>query len=254
VRKAAATLVERNLVRLRIGEATGHHHPNRQSIRIGIQYDIGAWHLNFSEDVTSQDAIVFPFRRGSLQLVASKVDHGRLDKKSPTWKRVCTSFLQGREVDQQQENRIERDAQVLVETHPVDQVLIMLRHFGARIPTLSLLASSWRHYQELFEEETMRVDLQGARKKHIELDNLLRKDVEELLDKREDLSLSEEERTVLEILSNHNHPRRQLFWAYQTRSRYPNLNEFFDRNIEIMLPITSTGHVIKKKPHQDTKI
>ena len=254
IHKAGTTLGERNLIKIRHGDSNGHQPPGRQSICVGIQYDISAWHLNFEADVTSQDAIVFPFRRGALQLVAKpKKEPVVGDKKKPTWKRVIDSYRKERDIDDNSIDRIERDARILVDTHPVDQVLIMLRHFGRRIPTLSLLASSWRHYQELFEEETMRVDMQGARKKHIELDNQLRKDVEEMLGRIVELALSDEEKTVLEILSNHNHPRRQLFWAFQTRSRYPNLKEFFTRNASIMLPITSTGHVMKKKPHQDSK-
>ena len=73
----------------------------------------------------------------------------------------------------------------------------------------------------------------------------------EVILKKSVLKLNDEEVTVLEILFNHRHPRRQLFWAYQTRSRYPNLKQFFEDNSFLMLPVTSSGAIVKKRPHQD---
>jgi hypothetical protein len=133
---------------------------------------------------------------------------------------------------------------MLVDTHPVDQILLMLRHFGARIPTLSLLASSWQHYQEIFEDETQKVDMLGARQKHLELDDKVRQQAQALLENNAELT--EEERTVLNILIRHRHPRRQLFWAYQLRSRYTNLASFFADNVGLMLSVTSSGAVVKR--------
>jgi frataxin-like iron-binding protein CyaY len=144
---------------------------------------------------------------------------------------------------------VEESARVLVDTHPVDQILLMIRHFSLRIPTLSLLASSWQHYQEKFEDETHKVDLLDARQKHIELDLQLRDAAKHVMERAEDLELTEEERTVLQIIIKHQHPRRQLFWAYQTKSRYPNLSAFFADNAPIMLPVTSSGTVVKKSNH-----
>src|SRR5690606_27213219 len=80
-----------------------------------------------------------------------------------TWDRVVRSFCQGRSLDDHEIEAAEETARILVDTHPVDQVLLMVRHFGHRIPTLSLLASSWQHYQEIFEAETQKVDLMEAR-------------------------------------------------------------------------------------------
>jgi hypothetical protein len=121
----------------------------------------------------------------------------------------------------------------------------MIRHFGLRIPTLSLLASSWQHYQDIFEHETQKVDMMGARQKHQEMDTKLRTQAETLL-ASEDQGLTEEERGVLNILLRHRHPRRQLFWAYQLRSRYPGLTSFFADNVGLMLSVTSGGTVVKK--------
>lgn len=243
----------RNIIRVKRQENTPVT-PDRPSLRIGIQWEISQWALNFESDITSHDAVVFPFRRGNnLHLIEMpEKSDAIITKVQPTWKRVFNEFAEDRRLEEEELRQAERDSRILVETHPVDQVLLMLRHFQHRIPTLSLLASSWQHYQEVFESETQKVDLMGARQKHLEQDDYLRKIVHSTLEKREELSLSEEEVNVLEILNSHRHPRRQLFWAYQSRSRYPNLKGFFSENSRIMLPVTSNGIVIKKRPHQDS--
>jgi hypothetical protein len=196
------------------------------------------------------DAVVFPFRRqgASANLMVFDGEKGkRKDKVEPeTWQRVLESFEKGRQLNELELRQAREAAQVLVETHPVDQVLLMLRHFRQRIPTLSLLASSWLHYQEIYESENQKVDLLDARQKHLDLDQKVQDQVHTLLSKREDLKLSEEEVTVLEILSRHRHPRRQLFWAYQLRSRYPNLQGFFADNVDLMLGVTTSGMVVKR--------
>lgn len=256
VRDAINHLAERFIITIKVGDhsQTVSH---RQSIRIGVQFDIKEWLLDFDEDVTSHDAIVFPFRRGeNLHLVAaSEQTEGHLGtkitKSLPTWKRVFNEYSGSKNLNEREITKAEADAKILVDTHPVDQVLLMLRHFNERIPTLSLLASSWQHYQEVFEEETQKVDLMGARQKHIELDEKFREAVSQCLEERDKLGLASEEVTVLEILCNHRHPRRQLFWAYQSRGRYPNLRNFFEEYAKLMLPVTSTGIVFKKRPHQD---
>ena len=51
---------------------------------------------------------------------------------------------------------------------------------------------------------------------------------------------------MLNILIRHRHPRRQLFWAYQLRSRYTNLSSFFADNVALMLSVTSSGTVVKR--------
>jgi len=249
---AITSLAEHNMIDIRFGEA--HHPADRRSLSIGVQYDISRWHLKFDKEITSQDAIVFPFRRDTgLQLINSPeiAEKPSIRHPSPTWRRIYDAFQEGRDLTDRELNRAQRDAQILTDTHPVDQVLLMLRHFGDRIPTLSLLASSWQHFHTLFEEETEKVDLNEARHKHHELDHRLRDAVEILLKQKSSLDLTEEEITVLEILFKHRHPRRQLFWAYQTRSRYTNLKDFFEENSYLMLPVTSTGAIVKKKPHMD---
>ena len=230
---------------------------HRQSMRIGVQFDTKEWILDFDEDVNSHDAIVFPFKRGlNIHLVglpesANPTSGTKITKSLPTWKRVFQEYSSYTTLGEKELKKAEADSKILVETHPVDQVLLMLKHFEDRIPTLSLLASSWQHYQEVFEEETSKVDLLGARQKHIEFDERLREAVAQTLEQKEELDLDPEEIGVLEILFSHRHPRRQLFWAYQSRSRYPKLSEFFGKCSKHMLPVTTKGTIFKKKPHQD---
>jgi len=245
IRQALDSLSQRRIIRLRYGQP--HVNPDIDSMRIGMQFDTSKWILDFEPDVTSEDAIVFPFRRAgqtNLQLCNNDKNNNHKGKPIPTWQRVLDSFLQGRNLDNEEMTRAEDIAKILVETHHVDQVLLMIRHFGGRIPTLSLLASSWQHYLEVFDEETHKVDLLDARQKHLEFDEKLREQSRLALEKATDLNLTDEERDVLHILISHRHPRRQLFWAYQSRSRYPHLSSFFADNAALMIAVTSGGKVL----------
>jgi hypothetical protein len=249
LRATLGELAGKNIIRLHYGDTTTNG--DSASLRVGMQYDMSKWILAYDVEATSQDAIVFPFRRqGTTNLLVvegQKKDPRakRSESEQSTWQRVLESFVQLRSLDDDELEQATAAAKILVEVHPVDQVLLMLRHFGLRIPTLSLLASSWQHYQEIFEAETQKVDMLGARQKHQELDQKLRGQAEALLAKT-DKELSEEERTVLQILVKHRHPRRQLFWAYQLRSRYPALSSFFADNVSLMLSVTTGGAVVKK--------
>ncbi len=255
VQQAMENLTKRRLIQVKVHEAQAVP-KERQSVRIGIQYDIHLWQLTFDNDVTSHDAVLFPFKREPNVLYLQSRDQSditpTIKHPTPTWKRILDAYLEGRDgLNDQEVQNAERDAHILVDTHAVDQVLLMLRHFGQRIPTLSLLASAWQHYQTLFEEETDKVDILEARHKHSEMDHRLRDAVELLLQQKGELQLNADEIDILDMLYNHRHPRRQLFWAYQTRGRYPNLKDFFEQNSFLMLPVTSSGTVFKKRPHQD---
>lgn len=249
VRKAIDQLATRNIIKVKYG--TPHLNPDKDSLRIGLQFDVSGWILDFQNDVTAKDAIVFPFRRSGqshLQILPPREEPFKSEKSNATWKRILEAFAKEKDIDESDALLNEVAAKMLVETHPVDQVLLMIRHFASRIPTLSLLASSWQHFQELFEEETQKIDILDARQKHLELDEKLRNAAVALLhDEKLAKEFSEEERTVLDILAKHRHPRRQLFWAYQTRSRYPNLVAFFSENSSLMLAVTTGGKVLPRK-------
>ncbi|MBM4251355.1 MAG: hypothetical protein FJ146_05255 [Deltaproteobacteria bacterium] len=251
LRTTLSELATKHIIKIHYGDLNANG--DSTSASVGLQYDVSKWVLTYDVQATSHDAIVFPFRRtgsAALQVLEGQKRDPRSSKRAEgegnhTWQRVIESFIQNRSLDDDELEQVEAAAKILVEVHPVDQVLLMLRHFNLRIPTLSLLASSWQHYQEIFESETQKVDMLGARQKHQELDQKLRDQGEALLAEAQS-ALTEEERTVLQILVKHRHPRRQLFWAYQLRSRYPNLASFFADNASLMLPVTTGGAVVKR--------
>ena len=226
----------------------------RQSIRVSIQYNTSNWQLDFDKGLTSQDAIVYPFRIDSkLKLVDDGPrpypdKNSRDQSKIAGWKQVFEVFCTDRILSATDRDKAEEDAKILVETHPPGLVILLVKHFSNRIQNLSLLASSWQHYQTLFTEETEQIDLDDVRKKHHEAERKLRYSAVKCLDQQKELNLTEEEVAVLNILNNHRHPRRQLFWAYKSRFRYPGLIDFFESNLPLMLPVTTTGNVCSKKP------
>ncbi len=251
IRHAIEQLHNRNIIKLKYG--TPHANPDIDSLRIGMQFNLNDWHLDFEKDVTHNDAVVFPFRRHDQQnLIVCADEEPNTEQENQTWERVLKAFIEERVLEDDELKYLENSAKTLVETHPVDQVLLMVRHFQKRIPTLSLLASSWQHYQELFESETQKVNFSEARQKHHELENKLRTAATELIKSESYTHLSEEEKTVLDVLVKHRHPRRQLFWAYQTRSRYPNLSDFFNDNSKYMIAVTSSGKVLTKTTGLET--
>ena len=249
IHKALVNLSDRGIIR--IGYSDSSYASKRPSFCLSFHFDVSRWQLDSGTAATSSDAVIFPFRRHghtTLQVLDGQKRnvHGDREAQFQTWRRVFDSFLRNRDLSEEESIRAEEAAKILTETHAVDQILLLIRHFNHRIPTLSLLGSNWQHYQELFEREVQRVDLSDARAKHGELDERLRRSAEETIGKKIELELNEEEMTVLQILKGHRHPRRQLFWAYQLRSRYPNLANFFTVNLGLMLPVTTLGTVVKR--------
>lgn len=251
VRAAIDNLDRLKIVKIRYGSS--HRDPNKDSMRIGLQTEVAKWELSLEKPLSTNDALIFPFHRkgkSGLQLFTSpkkKSSKSRKDKKGEaTWKRVMESFLSNRVLANEDLEKAKEAAQVLVETHAVDQILILIRHFGSRIPSLSLLASSWFQYWEVFEEENQKVDLVTAKRKHFELDEELRRAARSEIKKASEKDFSEEELGVLDIFLEHNHPRRQLFWAFQARSRYPKLQDFFKKHSKLMLQVSSSGKIVKK--------
>ena len=165
VRESLEELSARRIVETKYKNANHPH--ERLSMKVKVNYNLSTWAQTFSEDVDSTDAIVFPFRREQAIKLVHSNNQKEVDPNTPTiihtektWERVFNAFKQGRDVDEDSYEGIKADARILIQTHPVDQVLLVLRHFGDRIPTLSLLASSWQHYQHIFQEETQRLILQ----------------------------------------------------------------------------------------------
>lgn len=254
VRQAIEELEARHIIKSRYGDGT--QAPKFQSLSLGLQWDLSRWKLGLKEVPSHHEAVILPFRRGfpKLSVVEGKRHDDHSDRPlihkphsdEDTTQRIIDAFSRGRDLDEHERKINKQVAEALGAAHPVDQILVMIRHFDHRIPTLSLLASNWDHYVEQYENEHQKLDLFGQRQKQHELDQKVREAAQHALERREQLDLSEEETQVLDLLANHRHPRRQLFWAYQMRIRYPKLNGFFTETHSLMLPITQSGTVVKR--------
>jgi hypothetical protein len=257
VREAIDGLVTRNIVKAHYGDGT--QKPTLQSVSLSIKWDIARWNLMNQEEHSKHknhhEAIIFQFSKSPQWEVieGSKSSHDRHSQTwnkekngdIETWHRIVEVFSRSRNLDDAEISSTEDVARILIQAHPVDQIVLMIRHFGLRIPTLSLLASNWDHFNELYEQEHQNLDLFEFRQKQVELDQKARDAAQNYLIQHKDQNLSEEEIQILELLTTHRHPRRQLFWAHQQRIRYPKLKKFFEDTHDLMLPITQNGQVVK---------
>lgn len=242
---ALYSLSDMNVIKMSFSDTNTSHHEH-SSMRLCLNLEPKKWILGSQKDM-AKDAIVFPFKRFRLKDVNAKPEgeekkHSKSD--DATWERIVECFVRNRHLDDDELKTTEKWARTLIETHPVDQILLLINYFGQRIPTLSLLASTWAHFQETYLEEHHNIDLLGARKKHQELDEKLRTIIEKHIDETEEIP--DDDLQILEMLKNHKHPRRQLYWAYQARAKYPSLSGFFDSTKEMMLAVTSSGAIHKK--------
>ena len=248
-------LADRNMIKI-FSKNIKNIESSPNSIRVGFHFNMESWKLSTKTDFNFQEAIIYPFsknKQSHLEVIAKTILANEQKSRSiQTWKRVLDTFLSYREIDRKHLVENEKYSKILVETHPVDQIIFLLRYFKDRILSLSLLASNWEHFQELYEVETQKIDLIEAKKKHNELDNQLKYNASNWIDNAEKLKLSNQEINVLKLLVRHRYPRRQLFWAYQARSRYVNLHKFFEDNSELMLAITSSGSIVKKQNPKNT--
>ena len=253
VRQTIEDLHARHFIKSRYGNGTAA--PNMQSLSLQIQWDIERWKLGVKETPSHNEAIILPFRRAITRLAALEGRHidssspkenlGRSDAHLDTSERIVEAFNNGRELDDRDLQKTKEVSAVLIAAHPIDQILLLIRHFGRRIPTLSILASNWAQYAQQFEDEHMTLDFVGLRQKQHDLDQKVRDASLKALDRRDVTDLSDEESNVLNVLAYHRHPRRQLFWAFQMRNRYPKLADFFKDTHSLMLPITEGDKVVK---------
>jgi hypothetical protein len=258
VQQAIEELEGRHIIKSRYGD--GRQTPKLQSLSLSIQWDMAKWKLGLKESPSHHEAVILPFKKGFPKLSVVEGRRGDAHNDRPiihralsdddTTKRIIEAFTRGRELDAHEETTNLEVAVTLASAHPVDQILVMIRHFNTRIPSLSLLASNWDQYAELYEDEHQRLDLFGQRQKQFELDQKVRDAAQAAIERRTDLDLSEEEVQLLDLLANHRHPRRQLFWAYQMRIRYPKLSVFFSDTHNLMLPITQSGTVVRMPSDQ----
>lgn len=248
LREALLSLVDKNMIRLLPGTS------NADSIRISFEFEVNHWIIRQTQDLTPRDALIFPFKSKSGAGKKVIIHKAEDSAETEAWEVILNEYAREHEPSTLDLATEVKAAHVLTETHPLNQVLIVLRYFGKRIKSLSLLASSWQHFQELFESENHKVDLDDARKKHHLLDEQLRNYAREHLSKAAQHDLSEDEIAVLKVIVYHQHPRRQLYWAYQFHDRYPKLQNFFINNAGLMLSVTTHGTIVKKtKPDKRDK-
>jgi len=236
------SLSNKHIIKVKVRERT-HAQNDRASMILSINFETSKW-LIPNVEKGENDARIYPFRRGRFHSIKGGNVRPEDLTDHETTERILKTFTKGRHLDDHEISEAALTATKLVENHPVDQVMLILRHFDLRIPTLSLLASNWQHFQELYVQETQNIDLMEARQKHLEMDSLLKERCEFFLQTKQ---ISEEEKNILEILKVHRHPRRQLFWAFQSRSLYPGLSDFFTENSGLMLGITTSGSIIKNR-------
>lgn len=236
LKKALIFLKDKKMIRMLPGDSSA------DSVKISFEFEVPLWKI---EELTHHDALVFPFLSNKRKLEKSAAKK-KEDSQKPSWNQILEAYLDIQGNDTVEVEVESKAAHVLADTHPTDQVLLFLKHFGKRIKTLSLLASSWQHFQETYESETQKIDIEDARKKHHALDEQLRNLAKENLLKAPQMNLTEDEIAVLKVIIYHQHPRRQLYWAYKFHDRYPNLENFFSSNTKLMLSITTHGTVVKK--------
>ena len=249
--QALQILRNKSMIAFRYGKSTSNN--VAPSLSIGFQFDIAKWKLETASQSTHQDAIVYPFARdshGSLLFVPPVEDFApaSVEKKTPSWKVLSDLFQDIHTMPPEQQGQTDREAHLITKSHPVEQALLLVRHFRTRIPSLALLAGSWQHYVESYESETQKIDLFEAKDRHVQIEQALRDSATRWMQEAHDLSADEKE--VLRVIISHPHPRRQLFWAYQLRMQYPKLQAFFQDNVDKMLAITSAGMPIKRLPSE----
>jgi len=257
IRSAIVSLLDKKMIRCHYRDKRSLHKKN-QSFHIEMAFDTDEWEIKTQLLSDTKEALIYPFRRSvdkRLEVLKGQridrvpfYDKSSLNEEKLTLDccRVIDAFKHDRHLSIEQLEETGDIAKILVKTYPIDEILLIIHHFSKKIPTLSLLASSWQHYYELFESETQKIDLLEARKRHLELDEELQKQALEQIKNSQKATLSEEEIGILSLLTTHRYPRRQLFWAYQARTQYPNLLQFFRDNEKFMIPVTSTGKIAVK--------
>lgn len=144
-------------------------------------------------------------------------------------------------------------ALLLVESHPAEQVMSLILHFGGEIPSLGMLAGAWLHYSEKFNHTHTEVnDFEAYRKKHRAAEKKLRMLAQAELKRSQahKLLLNADEELLLHIFVRHQQPRRQLYWALQARDRYPHLQDFFASLSDIALPPEPHKKPLLGGPHK----
>jgi hypothetical protein len=242
VKESLLSLEEKNIIKIRYVE-NANPRIEEHSFVLGLEMDIRKWKVQSSKYQTVVEAIVYPLSRKNSSHLES-IHSAEIDKEDKIEK-VVSTFCKGRTLLEKKKQETRKAASDLIEMYPLEGIVLILEHFSRRIKSLGFLVSSWQHFEELYEQETQQVSFTQAKFKHLEKERILKQNIKKILENSN--SLSKDEIEVLNIIANHKHPRRQLFWAYRVKHKYKGLSDFFSENSHLMLAVTTSGHVLKKK-------
>lgn len=176
--------------------------------------------------LSSQEALVFPKKIDiSIKHKKSKDNKSTLDIEIKKILKIFEKY-QKNKINVTKESSF---ARLLLENHPIDQIIALIHFFSKEIPSLSMLAGAWFHYLNIYREETTEVDdLNAFRKKHLNFDEKIRALASSELKKiqKEKKIITPDEELLLHILIRHDQPRKQLYWALKAKERYPGLTLF----------------------------
>lgn len=180
-------------------------------------------------DENSLDALSYPLERGSG--ASEPAGEGEETGRKTQLEDIVEAFMADHpEADRGKERVF---AETLLAQHDGDLVLHMVQTFGRELSSLGLLIGAWLHFSQKFvalqsDEQMARLD--DYRRQNEAQERNLRRSARRLLDKAASespaLVLSSHELTLLHVLSEHAHPRKQLYWALKMRHRYPELTQF----------------------------
>lgn len=214
---------------------------NKKRTQIGDAHNI--------HPMPSHDALVFPAQRIGNHKLQALAGGKEKQNKTPQINseekllndalQIYDAFLNQKSQGTHNPDKEKSYAHLLVESHPVEQILALIQHFGAEIPSLGMLAGAWLHYSEKFHKlNAATSDLQNYRKKHFTDDKKLRNLSQAELKRGAagKVLLTDDEQLLLQIFVRHENPRRQLYWALQAKERYPHLDDFFVACKDLAIP------------------
>jgi hypothetical protein len=163
-------------------------------------------------------------------LVPSQKENPQEPKNSDGIQKIVQLFTENKkiEIDFNKETKY---AKVLLEHHPFEQIVSLIKIFSHEFSSLSVLAGAWLHYMGKYRLAFSDVnDLNEFRKKHEIFDAKIRNLAYFELKKiqKENKQISADEKLLLHILMRHDQPRKQLYWALKAKDRYPALNLFLE--------------------------
>ncbi len=161
LRRAILSLSNRHMIQVQEKSTPD----DSEAFVVTLQLQQQNWVIRTSDRVGPRDAVVYSFthrQRGgddASLLSATTTDplpakpwRHQQDKDSALspWKQLLNAFLESHEIEVEDLDREGFYAKSLIERHPVEQLVGLVRHFKTRISSLGLLVNSWTHLYELY--------------------------------------------------------------------------------------------------------